>query len=137
MSRRGLRWVLDAAIVASVLLALVLTLDPRLPQDETVVAADASSLSFGILPLAAHGLIFAGLGMVVALRLTLLPPEAQRRPTLIALTAIAVFAAADEQAQRLVDGHGPELVDWVADVTGASIGLATTRLTQWVRPSEA
>ena len=137
MSRLRVRWLLDSTVAATALLVLALTLDPRVPQNTAAIVADQASLSFGVLPLAAHGLIFAGLGTIVGLRLTLLPPEAQRRPTLIALTAIALFAAADEQAQRLVAGHGPEFADWVADVTGASIGLATARLTQWVRPSEA
>lgn len=42
------------------------------------------------------------------------------------VSAIAVFAAADELHQRLVPGRSADVADWVADVAGGSLGAATS-----------
>lgn len=118
-----MRRYLDVAVAVAILGVLVITLDPSVARHDAVVATDQSSLSFGVLPTAAHALIFAALGLVVGLRLALVPGAASWWRTIAAFVVIAAFAAADEQAQRLVDGHGPEFIDWVADVLGAGVGL--------------
>ena len=57
----------------------------------------------------------------------------------VAWTAIAALAATDEWHQRLIPGRTPALSDWVADATGAAVGLwvATlmmrSRLAAWLR----
>ena len=43
------------------------------------------------------------------------------------LTAIAVFAAVDEVTQSLTL-RSPDLFDWVADLSGAALGIAIARL---------
>ena len=48
------------------------------------------------------------------------------RALILAVLAIAVFAAIDEWHQRFVPGRSTELADWVADATGAIVGVITT-----------
>ena len=73
-----------------------------------------------------HVLTFAILGVPVALRYAT-SRAAQRSPLrvlLMVLVAIWLFAALDELAQGWVDGREPDLVDWLADMGGAVLGLA-------------
>lgn len=49
---------------------------------------------------------------------------------LVALAAVALFAAFDEWHQDFIPGRSSDRIDWLADVVGATAGLlvATTRL---------
>jgi VanZ family protein len=49
-------------------------------------------------------------------------PNAARR-IITVLVVIAIFAALDEFHQRFIPGRYMDVEDWVADMTGASIGL--------------
>ena len=66
-----------------------------------------------------HLALYGALGWLVARALQ------SRRPLALAaaLTAIALFAAIDEWHQQFFT-RTPDLVDWLADVIGASLGLA-------------
>ena len=45
------------------------------------------------------------------------------RTVLVTLVAIAVFGAADEWHQQFVPNRSADPADWVADVTGAALGM--------------
>ena len=65
-----------------------------------------------------HLLLYAGLGWLVARALR------TRRPLALmgAFTAIALFGAVDEWHQEFFR-RSPDVVDWVADMLGGSLGL--------------
>ena len=67
-----------------------------------------------------HFAIYAGLGWLVSRALR------TRRPVTLALAllAIATFAAFDEWHQQFF-ARDPAVLDWIADVIGASIGIMT------------
>ena len=46
------------------------------------------------------------------------------RGALFVAGAIAIFAALDEWHQQFIPGRSADAADWVADVSGASLGLA-------------
>jgi VanZ family protein len=78
-----------------------------------------------------HFVLYAGLGWLVTSALR------TRRPTrlAIALTSVAVFAASDEWHQRFF-ARDPAVLDWVADVIGASAGtLVAVRVRRVETPS--
>jgi VanZ family protein len=66
-----------------------------------------------------HFLLYAGQGWLVTRALRTRRP----RSLLAALLGIAVFGAFDEWHQHLF-ARTPSLVDWIADVIGASVGVA-------------
>ena len=90
---------------------------------------------------AAHVMLFAVLGVPVALRYA--TSEAARRSPvrvlLMVVLAIWLFAALDEMAQGSVDGRDPALEDWVADMAGAILGLmlGSLLLRWWLRRGTA
>lgn len=45
------------------------------------------------------------------------------RTVVMSLAAIAVFAAVDEWHQGFVPGRSADVADWIADVTGAVLGV--------------
>lgn len=45
------------------------------------------------------------------------------------LLALATFGALDEYVQQFIPGRSMELLDWVADVSGAVVGVVIARLT--------
>ncbi|MYI83016.1 MAG: hypothetical protein F4056_06905 [Chloroflexi bacterium] len=73
-----------------------------------------------------HGLLFALLGVPVALRYATSRAAARSpvRVLLMVILALWIFAALDELAQGWIDGREPSLEDWLADMAGALIGLA-------------
>ncbi len=40
------------------------------------------------------------------------------------IAALAIFAAADEWHQRFIPRRSAEVADWIADISGASLGVA-------------
>ena len=50
---------------------------------------------------------------------------ASPRALLVALAAIALFAAADEWHQRLIPSRSADVADWFADLSGATIGVGS------------
>ena len=71
----------------------------------------------------AHFVAFAGLAFLLSWVWT------TRRPLvplglIFALGVAVLYAFLDEQTQRLVPGRSCELADWLADVTGALIGIS-------------
>ncbi len=51
------------------------------------------------------------------------PTRLNRTRYLLLLVGIAIFAAADEWHQSLIPGREPSSWDWVADMTGAAVGM--------------
>jgi VanZ family protein len=66
-----------------------------------------------------HVLLYAGQGWLVARALRMRRP----RTLLAALLGIAAFGAFDEWHQ-LFFARDPDMLDWIADMLGASIGIA-------------
>jgi VanZ family protein len=66
-----------------------------------------------------HFLLYAGQGWLVTRALRTRRP----RSLLVALLGIAIFGAFDEWHQHLL-ARNPSVADWIADVLGASMGLA-------------
>lgn len=66
-----------------------------------------------------HVLLYAGQGWLVARALRSRRP----RTLMIALVVIAAFAALDEWHQSFLTRQ-PDVLDWIADTVGASIGIA-------------
>lgn len=64
-------------------------------------------------------------------------PEAPVRALVLVVCAIAVFAALDELHQAVLASRTADLLDWYADVVGASLGgiLASAQLRLRERPS--
>lgn len=127
MSTRRFRLLADAGVVGAAALILVVTLDSNVPNNQAFVVADGSYYTLGVLPLVAHFTLFAVLGVAVALRQFVYRSRLTWQRAVVFLAVVAIFAAADEQAQRWVAGHGPEMVDWVADMAGAITGLLIAR----------
>ncbi|MGQ0712955.1 MAG: VanZ family protein [Gemmatimonadaceae bacterium] len=77
-----------------------------------------------------HLLMYAGLGWLVGRALR------TRRPIALAgaLAAIAIFGGLDEWHQGFFT-RTPDLVDWVADVFGASLGLMAASRVYDVEPA--
>jgi len=73
-----------------------------------------------------HVLGFAGLGFLLGWWVGGNRPS--WRGFLIVLTVAAVYGAVDELSQSLVPGRSCDVMDWLADMTGAVIGLAGYRL---------
>ena len=68
--------------------------------------------------------MYAVLG-VLALRAVAWESGATPRTIVLTLAAIGVFAAADEWHQRFIPTRSPDPADWVADVAGATLGIAS------------
>ena len=51
------------------------------------------------------------------------------RLTLYVILALAAFGALDEYVQQFIPGRDMELFDWIADVSGAIVGVVIARLT--------
>lgn len=71
-------------------------------------------------------LVHFGLYGVLGLLLTrsLIRPGRLGRAMLVAVVTIAVFAAVDEWHQRFIPGRSPDPIDWLADLSGATLGAA-------------
>jgi VanZ family protein len=80
----------------------------------------------------AHVAAFAGLGFLTALWLSLEGRLTLSR-TLLLLAVLAIYGAIDEWLQQFV-GRFTDFDDWVADVSGAAIGIAVVWVLQMVRP---
>jgi VanZ family protein len=80
----------------------------------------------------AHVSAFAGLGFLTALWLALFGKLTVVH-TLLLLAVLAGYGAIDEWLQQFV-GRFTDFDDWVADVSGAAIGIAIVWVLQVVRP---
>lgn len=80
----------------------------------------------------AHVAAFAGLGFLCGLWLALGGRLSLAR-TLLLLAVLTVYGAVDEWLQQFV-GRFTDLDDWIADVSGAAIGVAVVWVLQTVRP---
>lgn len=80
----------------------------------------------------AHLASFAGLGFLSALWLALVG-KLTVVGTLLLLGVLAGYGAVDEWLQQFV-GRFTDFDDWVADVSGAAIGVAIVWVLQLVRP---
>ena len=69
----------------------------------------------------AHFALYAPLGLLVARALR--GGGASRGSAVIALAALAVFAAVDELHQNFIPGRSADRIDWLVDVIGAAAGL--------------
>ena len=70
-----------------------------------------------------HFAMYAVLGLLTARAVR--GGVATSRALLVALAAIAIFAAVDEWHQRLIPSRSAEVADWFADVTGATVGVGS------------
>lgn len=77
-----------------------------------------------------HLFLYAGQGWLVGRALRTRRP----RTLMVGLIAIAVFAALDEWHQTLVT-RDPDVLDWIADALGASIGLIAASRVRDVEPA--
>jgi VanZ family protein len=78
----------------------------------------------------AHVLMYAGQGWLVTRAL-----RTRRFGTLaVALVGIAIFALLDEWHQQFVS-RDPDVMDWIADVIGASLGIAAASRVRAVEPA--
>ena len=59
--------------------------------------------------------------------------DAPSRTLVVVLTAIALFAAADEWHQQFIPSRSADVADWVADVTGAALGTGAVALLNFRR----
>jgi VanZ family protein len=75
-------------------------------------------------------MLYAGLGWFTGRALRTRRPL----PLALALAAIGVFGAFDEWHQELFN-RTPDLVDWVADVIGASFGLTVASRVRDAEPA--
>jgi Predicted integral membrane protein len=50
------------------------------------------------------------------------------RYILLVVVGIAIFGAADEWHQQFIPGRSMELLDWIADTTGATLGAVTAMM---------
>lgn len=69
-----------------------------------------------------HAALYGVLGWLVGRAAGV--PATGRRVALLALIAIAAFAALDEWHQRFMLERSSELLDWLADSLGATCGMA-------------
>ena len=106
----GSRW-LPVAVWAGVILAA--TSFPNVP-------AQAPGGSDKLVHLA----MYAILG-VLALRAAAWEGGTTPRTLGLTVLAIAAFAAADEWHQRFIPARSADPADWVADVAGATLGIAS------------
>jgi VanZ family protein len=94
----------------------------------TSIPAPSGPATFPYLDKIVHFLMYAGQGWLVARAL-----RTRRFAALaVALVGIAVFGFLDEWHQQFVS-RDPNLFDWIADVIGASVGIA---LASWMRAAE-
>ena len=70
-----------------------------------------------------HFAMYAVLGVLTARAVR--GGAAEPRALLVALAAIALFAASDEWHQRFIPSRSADVADWFADVTGATIGVGS------------
>lgn len=69
-------------------------------------------------------LVHAAMYAVLAALITHAMSGHSLRTVLVLGGALALFAAADEWHQRWIPGRSADLLDWVADISGAAIGYA-------------
>jgi VanZ family protein len=73
-----------------------------------------------------HFIFFVVLGFLIQRALGL---QRNVRLTAYVILALAAFAALDEFVQQFIPGRDMELFDWIADVSGAIVGVVIARLT--------
>ena len=78
-----------------------------------------------------HVLMYAGQGWLVTRALRTRGFGALA----IALVGIAIFGLLDEWHQQFVN-RDPDLMDWIADVIGASLGIAAASRVRAVEPAQ-
>ena len=69
-----------------------------------------------------HATEYAGLAALLVLGLTHLGTMGMRRAALLAILLAAAYGATDELHQYFVPGRSCDLIDWLADLTGACAG---------------
>lgn len=99
--RRILRWILFSAY-ALLLLSLSSIPGPNLPRE-------LGRVNDKLL----HGIAYSGAGLLARLAAGSTP---------VALAAVAVLGAIDENYQRLIPGRTPDPRDWMADLVGGFAG---------------
>lgn len=121
MTERRFNWLTDLAIVAAVVAIAVIVLSPSgsiwaggsfgrhlSPQETWIV----------------HGLLFVGLGALVALRLAAGDRSTATIVRLtLALVLLALLGALAESAQVQIASRSASYGDWAADTIGAAFGL--------------
>ena len=83
-------------------------------------------LHFQALDKVVHGLLFAGLALLVGRSFRRLPLF--RRPLLAAFLAASLYGLATEVGQHTLTDRAGEAADWGADVLGAAAGVAPLAL---------
>lgn len=122
MSRQQLTLAANLALIAVVIgtLAVVLLPADSLGDPAGPIRSISERESWVV-----HALLFALLGSVVGLRLAAaVPPLLGQLWLLVAAALITAFATTGEIAQLQIEGRNAALGDLVADLIGASLGLA-------------
>ena len=105
---RAIRWRLPLAWALLIEVLVVWPHPPSLPQAWDVVGADKY----------VHASLFAVLAVLAARALA-----QEARPAWIALAASAAFGMFTELEQHFIPSRAMELGDFLADVTGAAVGV--------------
>lgn len=96
----------------------------------SIPGSDVPSVGVPHVDKVVHFALYAVLGALVARALR--PARAGGRigagAALLGLAAIALFAAVDEWHQRWVPGRSGDLLDWWADLAGATLALMLAAL---------
>lgn len=107
------RWVPPTAWAA---LILVLTSLPNL---------DVGGAGFPGADKLVHGGLYLVLGWLLARAIG--ARRSRRLPLALVVAIVAIFAALDELHQQWIPGRSAELLDWGADVFGATLGVVASR----------
>ncbi len=83
------------------------------PAEEAVVTLGDKTL---------HGIEYAGLALLLALAAGAVKPEWRGKAALLALAAAVLYAASDEFHQAFVPGRVADVLDFLADASGAALG---------------
>lgn len=121
MTERHFNWLADLAIVAAVVVIAVIVLSPSGSiWAGGSVGRHLSSQETWIV----HGVLFVGLGFLVAVRLTAADRTTATYAKLtLALVLLALLGGLAESAQLEIASRSASYGDWAADTIGAAFGL--------------
>ncbi len=114
-------WALAIAYMAGIFVLSSLPVPP--PAGEALAVVGDKAL---------HVLEYLLLALLLALSVgSSLPPRLRRWAPLIALAVAVVYAATDEFHQSFVPGRDANVLDYVADLVGATLGAAVQAAWSW------
>jgi len=79
-----------------------------------------------------HGTMYA-IFAFLAVRSLIRAGRPLRQAVLVVMLGIAIFAALDEWHQQFIPGRSMDVLDWLADISGATIGTLAATMASRVR----